>query len=97
MTSSLRNKHVTRFGSIFAPSGALYGASDREGLIQMDIDLQLAQLEFKGVAITAGIKSQVDDSVRQKAREHRNKVNQVGIPDKILGLFQMTKKADADP
>ncbi len=96
MTSSLRNKHITRFGSVFAPSGAAYGASDREGLIQMDIDLELAQLQFKGIAITAGRKSEVNDSVRQKAREHRDKVNQVGIPDKIQGLLQLTKKAEAE-
>ena len=96
MTSSLRNKHITRFGSVFAPSGALYGVSDREGLMQMDIDLQLAQLQFRGVVITPDVESQVKDSVRQKARKHRDKVTQVGIPDKIRHLFQVTKKADAE-
>ena len=92
MTSSLRNKHITRFGSVFAPSGALYCVSDREGLIQMEIDLQLAQLQFKGIVITTAIKSQVKESVLQREREHRDKVNQVGIPNKIRDLFQAAKK-----
>ena len=96
MTSSLRNKHITRFGSVFAPSGALYVPSDRAGLIQMEIDLQLAQLQFRGVVITPAIKSQVNESVRQREREHRDKVNQVGIPDKIRDLFQLTKKREAE-
>ncbi len=96
MTSSLRNKHITRFGSVFAPSGALYAPSDRAGLIQMEIDLQLAQLQVRGVAITTAVKSQVTDSVRQREREHRDKVNQVGIPDKIRDLIQATRKGEAE-
>ncbi len=96
MTSSLRNKHITRFGSVLAPSGALYGVSDREGLMQMEIDLQLAQLQVRGIAIDGAVKFQVNESVRQRAREHRDKVGQVGIPDKIRNLIQATKKGEAE-
>ena len=92
----MRNKHVTRFGSVLGPSGAFYGVSDREGLIQMDIDLKLAELQYRGVHITRKIKSEVSDSVRKNAKEHRDRVNQVGIPDKIQGLLQLTKKSEAD-
>ena len=92
----MRNKHITRFGSPLTRSGALYFASDQEGLIQMDVDMELAKLHVNGVVITPVVKSLVLGNVLQKKAEYHNKVDQVGVPDKIKTLFQITRKAKAE-
>ena len=92
----MRNRHITRFGSPLTRSGALYFASDREGLVQLDVDVKLAQLHANGVVITPDVKSQVKDSVRRRKTEYHSKVDQVGIPDKLTRLFQITRKAQAE-
>lgn len=92
----MRNKHITRFGSPLTRSGALYFASDQEGLIQMDVDMELAKLHVNGVVITPVVKSLVLGNVLQKEAEYHNKVDQVGVPDKIKTLFQITRKAKAE-
>jgi len=45
----MRSRHITRFGSPLAPSGALYYVSDQDGLVQMEVDLELVKLEAKGI------------------------------------------------
>lgn len=92
----MRNRHITRFGSPLTRSGALYFACDQEGLIQMDVDMKLEQLHANGVVITPNVKSQVKDSVRRKKAEYHDKVSQVGIPDKLINLFQITRKSQAE-
>ncbi len=92
----MRNRHITRFGSPLARSGALYCPSDQEGLIQMDVDLKLAQLQSKGVLITPEIESKIKSDVQRRKVEYNNKVNQVGVPDKFKNLFQITRKAKAE-
>ena len=92
----MRSKHITRFGHPLSTSGALYGVFDQEGLVQMDIDIKLAQLQAKGIMITRNIRAQVKDEVKQKRVEYHSKVSQLGIPEQILRLFQITKKAQAE-
>ena len=92
----MRNRHITRFGSPLSRAGALYFVSDQQGLIQMDIDMKLAQLHAKGVFITPDIKSQVKSDVQWKSAEYHDKVNQVGIPDKFKDLFLIKRKKDAE-
>lgn len=92
----MRSRHITRFGSPLARHGALYGVFDQEGLIQMDVDMKLAELYAKGVFITKNIKSQVKSDVKQKCIEYHTKVNQIGIPDKLRSLFSITRKAQAE-
>ena len=92
----MRNRHITRFGSPLARSGALYFASDQEGLIQMDVDLKLAQLHASGVLVTPDIKSRVKSDVQRRKAEYHDKVNQVGVPDKLKHLFLITGKAKAE-
>jgi len=92
----MRNRHITRFGSPLTRSGALYFACDQEGLIQMDVDMELEQLQAKGRFITPDIKSQVKSDVQRKKAEYHEKVNQVGVPDKLKNLFLITKKAKAE-
>ena len=62
----------------------------------MDIDMKLAQLHAKGVFITPDIKSQVKSDVQWKSAEYHDKVNQVGIPDKLKDLFLIKRKKDAE-
>lgn len=92
----MRNRHITRFGSPLTRSGALYFACDQEGLIQMDVDMQLEQLRAKGRLITPDIKSQVKSNVERRKAEYHDKVNQIGVPDKLKKLFLLTKKAEAE-
>lgn len=92
----MRNRHITRFGSPLTRTGALYFIVDQHGLIQMDIDMKLERLRANGVAITPDVRAQVKDDVRQREAEYHDKVEQVGIPDKLINLFQITKKAQAE-
>jgi hypothetical protein len=92
----MKNRHITRFGPFSASSGALYFVSDQEGLIQMDIDMKLAQLHAKGVFITPDVKSQVKSDVQRGKLEYHDKVNQVGVPDKLKDLFLITRKAQTE-
>lgn len=92
----LRNKHITRFGSPLTHSGARYIVSDQEGLIQMDIDMGLAQHYAKGIPITPDIESKVKSDVQRKRTEYHEKVNQLGVPDKLRDLFLLTKKVQAE-
>jgi len=93
----MRNRHSTRFGSPLTPSGALYFACDQEGLVQMDVDMQLEQLRAMGKLITPGIKAQVKSKVEQRKAEYHDKVSQIGVPDKLEKLFLITKKAEVEP
>jgi hypothetical protein len=92
----MRNRHITRFGSPLARSGALYFATDQEGLIQMDVDMELEKLRAKGRLITPDIKSQVKSEVQRRKAEYHDKVNQIGVPDKLKNLFLIPKKAKAE-
>jgi hypothetical protein len=92
----MRNRHITRFGSPLARSGALYFATDLEGLIQMEVDMKLAQLQLNGIVITPEVRSQVKGNARQKRAEYHDKVGQLGIPDKLKDLFLITRKAQAE-
>jgi len=92
----MRNRHITRFGSPLTHSGALYSVSDQEGLIQMDVDMELEQLNANGVVITPDVRSLVKDNIQRKKAEYHEKVNQVGVPDKLKNLFQITRKAQAE-
>jgi hypothetical protein len=91
----MRSRHITRFGSPLTPSGAAYFACDQEGLVQMDVDLQLEQLRAKGNLITPDVKARVKNSVERKKTEYHNKVSQIGIPDKFEKLLLITKKSEA--
>jgi hypothetical protein len=91
----MRNRHITKFGSPLTPSGAFYYACDEEGLVQMDVDIQLEQLRAMGNLITPNIKAQVKRRVEQRRAEYHAKVNQIGIPDKLKKMFSITKKAEA--
>ena len=92
----MRNRHITRFGSLLARSGALYFATDQEGLIQMAIDMELEQLRAKGRFVTPDIKSKIRSDMRQKRAEYHDKVSQLGVPDKLKNLLLVTKKAEAE-
>src|SRR4030043_245883 len=92
----MRNRHVTRFGSPLTSSGALYCACDQEGLLQMDVDMQLEQLRAKGRSITPAIKAKVKSTAEQRRAEYHDKVNQIGVPDKLKRLFLITKKAEVE-
>ncbi|MBE9482082.1 MAG: hypothetical protein IMY88_00170 [Chloroflexi bacterium] len=92
----MRNRHITRFGSPLAPSGALYYVTDVEGLIQMDVDIKLVQLYASGELITPEVKSQVKSDVKRMKAEYHDKVNQIGVPDKLRDLFLITRKAEAE-
>jgi len=92
----MRNRHITRFGSPLTRSGALYFACDQEGLVQMDVDMQLEQLRAMGKLITPGIKAQVKSKIEQRKAEYHDKVNQMGVPDKLEKLFLITKKTEAE-
>jgi len=92
----MRNRHITRFGSLLAPSGALYFATDQEGLVQMDVDMELEQLRANGRFITPDIKSQVKSDVQQRKAEYHDRVSQIGVPDKLKALFLITRKAQVE-
>lgn len=92
----MRNRHITRFGSPLTPSGALYFVCDQEGLVQMDVDMQLEQLRAMGKLITPDAKAQVKSNVERRKAEYRNKVNQIGVPDTLKKLFLITKKSEAE-
>ncbi len=92
----MRNRLITRFGSPLARSGALYFATDQEGLIQMDVDMELEQLRAKGRFITPDIKSQVKSDVQRRKAEYHDKVNQIGVPDKLKELFLIARKTEAE-
>lgn len=92
----LRSKHITRFGSPLAGPGALYFVCDQDGLLQMDIDMKLAELSTRGTVITADVKSQVKRDVRQRKSEYNTKVNQLGVPDKLKDLFVMDRKSQVE-
>lgn len=92
----MRNRHITRFGSPLTRSGALYFACDQEGLVQMDVDMQLEQLRAMGELITPSVRAQVKRRIEQRKAEYHDKVNQIGVPDKLEKLFLMTKKAEVE-
>ena len=92
----MRNRHITRFGSPLTRSGALYCACDQEGLVQMDVDMQLEQLRAKGRLINPDIKAKVKSTVERRRGEYHDKVNQIGVPDKLKRLFLITKKAEVE-
>lgn len=92
----MRNKHVTRFGSPLTPSGALYCACDQEGLLQMDVDMQLEQLRARGRLITPDVKAKVKSTVERRRAEYHDKVDQIGVPDTLKRLFSITKKAEVE-
>lgn len=92
----MRSRHITRFGSPLTPSGASYFVFDQEGLVQMDVDMQLEQLRAMGKLITPEIKAQVKSDVERRKAEYRDKVNQIGIPDTLKKLFLITKKAEVE-
>lgn len=92
----MRNRHITRFGSPFTHSGALYFATDEEGLVQMDIDMKIEEMRAKGAVITPNIKSMVKNSVKRQKAEYHNKVNEIGIPKKLENLFHITKKSQVE-
>ena len=62
----------------------------------MDVDMELEQLRAKGRFITPDIKSQVKSDVQRRKAEYHDKVNQIGVPDKLKELFLITKKAEAE-
>lgn len=92
----MRNRHITRFGSLLAPSGAVYYVTDQEGLIRMDVDMRLEKLRAEGIAINPDIESQVIDDVQRESKEYHDKVNQIGVPDVFHKLFQINRKADVE-
>lgn len=62
----------------------------------MDVDMQLEQLRAKGRLITPDIKSQVKSNVKLRKAEYHDKVNQIGVPDKLKKLFLITKKTEVE-
>jgi len=62
----------------------------------MDVDMELEQLRAKGRFITPDIKSQVKSDIQRRKAEYHNKVNQIGVPDKLKELFLITRKAEAE-
>ena len=79
----MRNRHITRFGSPLARSGALYGVFDEEGLIQMAVDMKLVQLHARGIFITPEMKSLAKSDVKQSRAEYHDEVKHAGVPDKL--------------
>ena len=92
----MRSRHITRFGSPLAPSGALYFVTDQDGLTQMDVDLELVKLKTKGEFVTRDIKSLVKDRVKRRRAEYRERVGRIGIPENIKGLLSITSKSKAE-
>jgi len=62
----------------------------------MDVDMQLEQLRAKGRLITPDIKAKVRSTVEQRRAEYNDKVNQIGVPDRLKRLFLITKKTEVE-
>lgn len=62
----------------------------------MDVDMKLEQLRAKGVFVTPEIRSRAKSDVQQRKAKYNDKVNQVGVPDKLKNLFLITRKAEAE-
>ena len=80
----MRNRHITRFGSPLQPSGALYAVSDDDGLIQMELDIELAKLQARGVILPRRLRSQVKETVQQRRSDYRTEIARRGIPDNLV-------------
>lgn len=92
----IRSRHITKFGSPLAGSRALYFVSDQDGLIQMDIDLELEQLRQRGRIVTRDIETKIKENVKTRKREYDAAVAHLGIPDYLKNLFEVTSKSEAE-
>jgi hypothetical protein len=92
----MNSRHFTKFGSYFSPSGGLYVISDEDGLIRMDMDMELIRLKSKGVPITRDTITELKRDIQKKRASYHDKVSQAGIPDKLKPLLQITKKAELE-
>jgi len=77
-------------------SGALYFATDEDGLVQMDVDLRLQYLRASGIQITKDLKAQIKKEVKASKNEYHDRVNHIGIPDKLKDIFEIANKTNAE-
>jgi hypothetical protein len=92
----MQNKHITKWGSPQSGSRALYFVHDQDGLIQMDIDMELEQLRVKGRVITPDIKKQISEKVKSRRTEYNASVTRLGIPESLQSLLLTTSKSEAE-
>jgi hypothetical protein len=91
-----KRKTFTRVGSMDAPGGILYGATDLDGVmdVSMDIERQLV-LKF-GITIDATI----EQELRERRDQHRAQLvaffDAVGVTEQLRRLLAATKKKDAE-
>ncbi len=86
-------KSMTKFGSLFAPEGAIYVARGKEGVVQLFADICKSALKLKGEKITPAIEKEILEVVQKKLDEMDSEINIEGIPDKLMPLFEIKKKS----
>ena len=91
----MKNKHVTRFGYPASPGGALYYASDYEGLAQTALDLERARLLANGFSLTTKESDQLMAEIRAEQLAFVSAISAIGIPDGIRELLEAPKKSKA--
>jgi hypothetical protein len=90
----MRNRHVTRFGNPTTHLGALYFVTDREGLLQMAVDLQCFSLIWNGEFPSIEYLARLKERIRTEQSIYDNLVKRLGIPADLKSLLQATKKAE---
>lgn len=58
--------------------------------------MELEQLRAKGGFVAPDIEFEVRRDVKQRKAEYDDRVNQIGVPDKLKGLLSTTRKAEAE-
>ncbi len=92
----LKNKHVTRLRYPTSPGGALYYVTDQEGLCQMAVDLVEFQYLQNGTRLPPELRAKIERDVRFERTIYNSELADLGVPEKLSTLFQLSKKSDVE-
>lgn len=81
-------------GDPMSKQGAIFLATDIEGIIQMEIDIMKATLQANGIGVTPQIEQEISLVFRAKQEEYDKELFAEGIPDKLKKLLNYTRKKE---
>jgi hypothetical protein len=89
-------KKSISLGNPFSPGGSVYVARSTDDLLSMAVDFEYLRLHEENIIVTTRLHKLIEDRVLREALILKSKIKGLGIPQKIINLFEISKKSEAE-
>lgn len=89
-------KKSISLGNPYSPRGSVYVARSTDDLLSMAVDFEYLRLHEENTIVTARLHKLIEDRVLREALILKSKIKSLGIPEKFISLFEISKKSEAE-